>query len=388
MKISNADVKIILFANTDWYLYNFRLPLAKTLKNLGYNVVLISPPGKYGTLILAEGIQWLQISMNRRSLAPWEEIKFIKELISLYKRESPDLVHHFTVKPVIYGTLAARINGIHSRINAVTGLGYVFTDKSLLSSILKPIVKILYRFVLDGKFSRLILQNNDDREYFINNRLVKSDKIRVIRGSGVNTKKFSQINEYNKLNSKIRILLATRLLWDKGLGEYVAAAKILKKECSNCQFIIAGSPDNGNPTSVPYDRIQKWSEEGVIEFLGHIDNMPALLHTVDLVVLPSYREGTPRILLEAAACGLPIVATDVPGCREVVKHEVNGLLVPVKDIISLSEAIKYMVNNPTERERMGKSGREKILSEFDEKIVIEETIDVYKEIHIKKRQRT
>ena len=373
-------MKALFFANTDWYLYNFRLALAKAVREMGIEVVLISPPGDFGPRLRAEGFRWIPVPMNRRSLNPWSEAKFIVELVSLYRRERPDIVHHFTIKPVIYGSIAARLAGIVRRVNAVTGLGHVFISQNIRAGLLRPVVRSLMKFALNGPQGRLVLQNGDDRDLFLKYKLVATGRVRLIRSSGVDTSKFRWISGNGNTRGRIRVLLATRLIWEKGIGEYVEAARLLKRDCGNIEFMIAGSNDEGNPASVPNAFISKWAGEGVIHPLGHVDNMAGLLSRVDIVVLPSYREGVPRILIEAAACGLPLVATDVPGCREIVAHNVNGLLVPAKDSISLAGAIRHLSANPDERVRMGEAGRKKALEEFDEKIVIRETLGVYREL--------
>lgn len=376
-------MKILLFANTDWYLYNFRLPLAKFLKEKGLEVVLISPPGTYVSRLEEQGFRHISLPMERRSLNPWQEAKLLTHLTKLYTKEQPDLVHHFTIKSVIYGSLAAQFAGIKARVNAVTGLGHVFTSHSWQARLLRPLVRSLFRIALRGPQSRLILQNPDDYQSFIEARLAPSNSLRLIRGSGVDTERFQPSPPNHREEGKtrvFRVLLATRLLWEKGIGEYVEAARILKPRYPSIEFLLAGSPDHGNPASVPPEQILVWEREGMITALGHVENMENLLRQVDLAVLPSYREGTPRSLLEAAACGLPIVTTDVPGCREIVQQSVNGLLVPVKNAQALAEAIRYLVENPQERTKMGKAGREKVLAEFDQRIVLEKTFEVYREV--------
>ena len=373
-------MKILLFANTDWYLYNFRLALAKAIRELGVEVVLVSPPGDYGPRLKKEGFHWISLKMNRRSLNPWAEAKVVSALTSIYRREHPDLVHHFTIKSVIYGAIAARVAGIPNQVNAVAGLGHVFTSDSVQARVLRPIVRALFRLILRMSPGRMILQNADDRDLFLKNRLVGPDSIRVIRGSGVNTSKFCQHRQEDRQSKDLRVLMATRLLWEKGVGEYVEAARMVKAILPDVEFLLAGAPDDGNPSSVPSATIGSCQKKGIITALGHVEDMAALLQEVDIVVLPSYREGTPRILLEAAASGLPIVTTDVPGCREIVEHDVNGLLVPAKDPRALAEALESLANNPEERRRMGEEGRKKVLEEFDERIVIRRTMDVYREL--------
>jgi glycosyltransferase involved in cell wall biosynthesis len=376
-------MKIILFANTDWYLYNFRLPLAKFLKEKGIEIVLISPHGDYVSRLKEAGFRHISLPMERRSLNPWQEAKLLTHLTKLYTKEKPDLVHHFTIKSVIYGSLAAQLAGIQARVNAVTGLGHVFTSKSWQARLLRPLVKSLFRIALRGQQSRLIVQNPDDYQSFLETRLAPLNSLRLIRGSGVDTERFqpSHPSPAEVENRQVlRVLLATRLLWEKGIGEYVEAARLLKPRYPFIEFLLAGSPDSGNPASVPPEQIMAWEREGMITALGQVENMENLLRQVDLAVLPSYREGTPRSLLEAAACGLPIVTTDVPGCREIVQPGVNGLLVPCRNAQKLAVAIQEMVENPEARTRMGKASRAKVLAEFDQRIVLEKTYEVYREV--------
>lgn len=342
---------------------------------------MVSPPGVYGERLRDEGFRWLPVPLVRRSLNPWAEAKLLWTLIGIYRKECPTLVHHFTIKSVVYGCIAAHFARTEARINAVTGLGHVFINENIRTAMLRPVVRILLRLALCGRRGRLILQNRDDQALFLKNRLVKSTRIRIIRGSGVDSKRFSpSIKAISDGACRpFRVLLATRLLWEKGVGEYIEAARLLRGE-GKIQFLLAGSPDPGNPASVPTEKLMEWMESGLVNWLGHSDDISQLLNKVDLIVLPSYREGTPRILLEGASCGLPIVTTDVPGCREVVENGVNGLLVPAKDSGALAKAIKYIFDHSAERERMGTAGRNKILAEFEQALVIESTLAVYREV--------
>lgn len=342
--------------------------------------MLISPDGPYGKRFLSEGFRWVALPMNRRSLNVWSELILLKQLFFIYRSEKPDLVHHFTIKCVIYGSIAAALAGVRRRINAVTGLGHVFIDKGFRAFILRPVVLILFRLFLQAGFCRLILQNPDDRELFLNKGLANPEIIRLIRGSGVNTDLFRPAVKPLKENRPFKVLLATRLLKEKGIEEYVNAARIIKDDGYAVDFLIAGLPDIGNPSSFSKEEIEQWQSEGVIIYIGHVEDMPSLLKRVDIVVLPSYREGTPKILLEAASCALPVIATDVPGCREVVENKINGLLIPVRNSDKLVSALKYLFNNREERVRMGNLGRDKVLKEFDERIVIIKTMAVYDEV--------
>lgn len=375
-----APMKVILFANTDWYLYNFRLSLAKALRAEGAEVVLISPHGSFGERLKDEGFRWITVPMRRSSLNPLREFGFLIHLARLYRSEKPDVVHNFTIKCVVYGAFAARLAGIQSRINAVAGMGYVFSSDARRAWLLRPLVRALLRLALGGRQSRLVLQNPEDHATFVASGLVDSDRVRLIAGSGVDVEHFHPMEDVAPRDGIFRVLLAARLLWDKGVREYVEAARHLKAQGLPIEFLLAGNPDEGNPASVPATVIQAWREEGVVKLLGHVDHMPACFRRVDLAVLPSYREGLPKSLIEAAACGLPVIASDVPGCREAVVQGSTGLLVPSRDTRALAEAIRFMRDNPEICARMGKAGRDRVLREFDENIILEKTLDVYREL--------
>lgn len=372
-------MKIALFANTEWYLYNFRRSLAVALRDAGHEVVLISPSGPYGEKLRELGFRWIPAPMDRRSLNPLRELSLVIWLKSLFRQEQFNLVHGFTIKCAVYGSLAARLAGIPARVNAVAGMGYVFTSDDAKARMLRPIVRGLMGRALGGSGARLILQNPDDVALFEKAQLVDPQSIRLIPGSGVNCVRFTP-NDTHARGDKFRVLLAARLLWDKGLGEFVEAARQLKAKGHNIEFLLAGDPDPGNPAAVPESDIRAWVDEGLLQWLGHVDDMPALFRSVDTVVLPSYREGLPKGLIEAGACGLPLITTDVPGCREVVIDGVDGLLVPARDADALAAAIGRLDKDPALCNALGGAARNKALKEFDERIVIERTIDVYHEL--------
>jgi glycosyltransferase involved in cell wall biosynthesis len=354
-------MKIIFFANTDWYLFNFRLPLAHWLRARGHEILFLSPPGDYCERLRAAGFRWEPLPMDRRSLNPWREWRLLNHIRRLYARERPDLVHHFTIKSVVYGSLAARTLGIRRRVNAVTGQGHVFTDSGLKARALRPLVRALLRLALGGAGSRLILQNPDDERAFRTAGLIDPERIRLIRGSGVDTTRF---------------------------GEYVAAARVLRASGMAIECLLAGEPDPGNPAAIPEDQLERWRAEGNVVLLGHVDDMPALLERVDIAVLPtSYGEGVPRSLLEAAACGLPLIATDVPGCREIVRDDENGLLIPARDSAALTAAIRRLSQDAALRARFGAASRARVLDDFDQTLVFERTLEVYRELEAMDRHR-
>lgn len=373
-------MKLVLFANTDWYLYNFRGSLALALKEQGHDLLLISPPGTYGEKLRALGLRWEPVPMERRSLNPLREARVLLWLVSLFREEQPALVHGFTIKCAVYGSLAARLAGVPARVNAVAGMGYVFTSNDIRARVLRPLVRALMHAALDGRNARLILQNPDDVALFERARFVDAAHIRLIAGSGVDCSRFIARDGTRDPANPLRVLLAARLLWDKGLAEYVAAARQLRTEGREIEFLLAGDPDPGNPAAVPEDIVRGWVAEGVLKWLGHVDDMPQLFANVDMVVLPSYREGLPKGLIEAAACALPLVTTDVPGCREVVTDGVTGLLVPPRDPAALAAAIARLDDDGELRKKLGAAARDKALAEFDARIVINKTMGVYREL--------
>ncbi|WP_374012391.1 glycosyltransferase family 4 protein [Pseudoxanthomonas koreensis] len=370
---------VLLFANTDWYLYNFRRSLALALREAGYEVLLVSPPGDYGTRLQALGLRWEPLAMDRRSLNPLREAALLARLWRLLRREKPDLVHGFTIKCAIYGGLAARLAGVEARIHAVAGMGYVFTSKSLRARLLRPLVRQLMRTGFAGRHARLILQNPDDVDAIVKAGLVDQSGIHLIEGSGVDCTRFHPADP-NVGSGRLRVLLPARVLWDKGLAEYVEAARSLRAEGRAIDFLLAGTPDPGNPASVPAHEVRAWVSDGTLEWLGHVEDMPALFQSVHVVALPSYREGLPKGLIEAGACGRALVTTDVPGCREVVQHEVDGLLVPPRDAAALAAAIRRLDDDRALLQRLGDAARATALARFDERIVIGRTMAVYAEV--------
>jgi glycosyltransferase involved in cell wall biosynthesis len=376
--------KILFFANTDWYLFNFRLALAKHLRLRGVEVVMVTPYGSYGEKLEAEGFRWIPVPMARRSLNPLHEAWFLWRLFHIYQTEKPDIAHHFTLKCVVYGGLAARFVGIKGIVGDIAGMGFVFASSSTLAIMLRPLVRILLRIAFGGEKCRLIVQNPYDQDVIISASITDPANVTLIPGSGVNTDKFSPTTKPLVSEGPKKVLLAARLLWEKGIAEYIEAAQQLNSLGHSVDFLLAGEPDMGNPNSVQQEQVEIWRRAGIIKPVGHIDDMAELLKSVDIMVLPSfYREGVPRSLIEAAAAGLPIVTTDTPGCRDIVENGINGFLVPIHDGNALAEALRKILEDPTLASRMGKAGRAKALAEFDEQLVFEKTVDVYRKLNSK-----
>lgn len=374
--------KVLLFANTDWYLFNFRLSLAKALRDAGFDVLLVSPAGPYGERLRSEGFRWREAPMRRRSLNVLRELSLVLWLARLIRSEGVCLVHGMTIKCAIYGSLASLIavRGERcrpARVSSIAGMGYVFTSDQRLAKALRPLVRGLMKLTLGGRKASVIVQNSDDASLLARSGLVEQASIRVIKGSGVNCDRFFPAPSDARGSSKLKVVLPARLLWDKGVAEFVDAARILHNEGRAVEFLLAGTTDPGNPTSVSESDVRAWVDEGLVTWLGHVDDMPALFRAVDIVALPSYREGLPKGLIEAAACALPLVATDAPGCREVVTHEVDGLVVPLRNSEALARAIARLLDDAGLRERLGAAARRKAREQFDEAIVNNFTIEVY-----------
>ena len=366
-------MKAVLFANTDWYLYNFRIEYAKFLRSQGWDVVLMSPDGEYVEKIEALGFRHIDMEFSRKGMNPAAESDAIRRIREVYEAEQPDLVHHFTIKCMIYGSIAARQVGVKSIVNSVTGLGFVFLSQKPHVKLVRAVVKSLYKKAFKG--TQVIFENPDDRALFIEMGLVGEDNSHVILGTGIDTDAFVPVRPPDSVPLTI---LPARMLWDKGIGEFVDAAAAIRKEGINARFALIGKMDEGNPACIEYETLTRWQKEGNVEWWGWQDDIYTSISLADIVCLPSYREGLPKILLEAAACGRPIVTTDVPGCRETVINGVNGLLVKVKSAESLKNALVRLINDRDLRVKMGEASRNFAVTRFSNDIVNAETYKIYR----------
>jgi len=361
-------MRIVIFLNTSWNIYNFRLNLAKALKEKGNEVILVAPYDKYSD-ILSKEFKYYSINMSNKGTNPNEDMKLIFNIYKLYKKIKPDVVLNYTIKPNIYGNIACNILGIKT-INNISGLGTVFIKKTFITQI----VKYLYRYSL-SKSSKVFFQNKDDMNLFLKNNLVKDKICELIPGSGIDLDKFKPIKTIQK-SDNFKFLLIARLLWDKGIGEYIDATREIKKKYKNIDFLIVGAIWEDNPTAISKEQIEEWENQALISYLGTTDNIKEEIAKIDCIVLPSYREGTSRTLLEAAAMEKPIITTDVPGCREVVDDGINGYLCKVRDSKDLANKMKKILKLSTKNQlEMGKRGREKMIHEFNEKIVIKSYLE-------------
>jgi glycosyltransferase involved in cell wall biosynthesis len=367
--------KILLVANTDWYLYNFRLSLAKRLREEGWETVLISPDGPYRQALLESGFKWIQLPLSRRGVLPTVEVRTFIQLRRIYRQEKPDLIHHHTIKPNIYGSLAATASGDPAIVNSITGLGYLFLSSDIFARLLRPFAVFLYRKAFQHPRVRVIFENRGDREVFLRHAIVQPGQHTLIRGVGVDLERFDFAP---MLAGDPLVILPARMLWDKGVGDFISAARTLKSRNLQVQFALVGDIDPGNPSSIPRSQLEAWVEEGMVAWWGHRMDMPEIYAASHVVVLPSKAEGTPTVLLEAAAAGRPVVASDIAGCREVVIPGKTGLLVPPEEPEALANALESLLENQAWAREMGRKARRHIEKHFDQDSVNEKTIAVYR----------
>ena len=365
-------MKIVFLSHLDLNLYLFRLPIMIELKKRGHSVFALTPKGDYFKEFMQHGIIPISYEIKRESLNALEEVKVVKSIRKIIHQINPDILHTFMHKPNIYGNLS----GAKNIINTVTGLGSFFVHNDPKSRMVRYAIENLYR--ITTKFSKkVIFQNSDDMHYFLKKGIIKEDKAVLIKSSGVDTDYFKPgpkneelIKELKIDESKPVVLMIARVIKDKGVLEFIEAAEILK---DSANFLHAGEIDYGNRNALKPD----WKN---VKYLGFRKDIKKIISIADIVVLPSYREGTPRTLLEAGAMGKPLIATDVPGCRDVVKDGYNGFLVPARDVTKLVEKLRILINNADLREKFGKNSREFVKNEFDVKLVVSRYIKVYKEI--------
>lgn len=371
--------RLLYLVNIPRFFMSHRLALALAARAAGHevHVATASHDRENVDRIRATGLTWHGLPLQQHGTNPLLELGALGRILALYRELRPDLAHHVTVKALLYGNLAARLGGVPAVVNTVSGLGYVFSSQDRRSRLLRGAVSQGYRLLLRHPNACTIFQNPDDREHFVQGGLVRADQTQVIRGSGVDVTHFAPRPEPGGIP---RVLFVGRLLWQKGLAAFVAAARQLRGEGVEAQFAIAGYGEAGNPDSVPAETLAAWQDEGLIDWLGRRDDMPQVYADATLVCLPSWREGVPRALIEAAACGRALVASDVPGCREIVQHEVNGLLVPPRDPASLADALRRLLQDASLRRRMGDAGRELARREFSLERVNAETLALYEHL--------
>lgn len=360
--------RIVIVANTTWNIYNFRLNIIRKLIAEGHDVIVMAPVDKFVayTETLRE-VNHIPIQhLDRDSVNPIRDLQLLFEFIRLYRKHKPDLILHYTVKPNIYGGLAARLLRIPS-VAVITGLGYSLIHEGWINVVTRMLYKLALPF-----HRKVIFENEDDKALFENEKLVSPAKCVSIKGCGVDTSYFSP----NGVMSETDVLTFSfigRLLYDKGVREFIRAAHLVKKQHNNIQFWLIGEIDKENPSSIRNDDLMKWVRDPDIHYHGATDSIRRYIEQSDCIVLPSYREGMPRVIMEAMSMARPVITTDTAGCRETVDAGVNGYLVPVRDAEALAGAMHDFIGmSSAERQRMGQAGREKVLNEFDDKIIADQ----------------
>ena len=366
-------MRVAIVINTSWNIYNFRMSLIEALLAEGHEVVAIAPKDAYSQRLMAAGCTFVPVEMEQGT-NPITDLYLVWRLYKTYKKVKPDVLLHYTIKPNIYGAVAAHWAGIPA-INNVSGLGTVFITKDYISSIALKLYKYAFRYP-----AKVFFQNKDDRRLFLRNKLVRAGITEVLPGSGINLQQFVPAEGFAR-NRPFVFLMVARVLYDKGVVEFVQASKLVQEKYPDVKCRLLGAVYERSRSGIRHQKLQEWLATGVIEYLGATDDVAAVIDTADCVVLPSYREGTPRTLLEAAAMAKPLIATNVPGCREVVEHGQNGLLCRVRSAQDLADKMLQMVQlSDEELERMGQVSRQIAVTRFDDRIVIQKYLHAIEEV--------
>jgi glycosyltransferase involved in cell wall biosynthesis len=412
---SEDSGKLLYFIGVDWFFYSHFLDRAIAAKEQGYDVVVLTGLTRDDDPLAEHGIKLIGIPFERRSMNPLGLMRNLVNVIRILKQEKPDIIHQVALKPILVGSIATRVVGIKRVINAVVGLGFAFSSETDSAKTARRFVSMLFDLVLDKKHAKTVFENADDRDYFLQQGWVTEQGAVLIRGAGVDIERFSPgsvrlptqatsetsvdttdeatIGAEAALTSGARgtippaalsapaptVMLLSRMLWDKGIGEFVGAARMLTRQHGKqyAQFVLVGDPDDDNRGSISREQLLAWQQEGIVRWWGYKPDVANVLTKATISCLPSYREGLPKSLLESLAMGLPCIATDVPGCREAVKDGINGLLVPPRDTAALANAIYLLLGDPELRQQFGQASRKMAVEEFSREIVNKQTLDLY-----------
>jgi glycosyltransferase involved in cell wall biosynthesis len=370
--------KLLFLIAEDRLFWSHRLPIARAALRSGFEVTIATRVCGKAQMIRDEGFRLIPLQLVRGSYAPLNELRAIHELRQVYHTEHPDIVHHVALKPVLYGSIAALGRKEIRVINALTGLGYLATSSSLKARLLGLPIWNTLRFLLNRANSQVLLQNQDDKQLLVTKLRVSPEKVTVIRGSGVDMSLFLPTPE--PVGIPI-VLLASRMLWIKGIAEFVEAANLLRSKGITARFVLAGDRDLNSPSNIPAQQLLEWQRSGAVEWWGHHQEMSQIFKQANIVCLPSHGgEGVPKVLIEAAASGRAIVTTDVSGCRDIVRQGINGTLVPPRNVAALAKAIEDLFKDPGMRLQMASRGREIAANEFSEEVVVHETLALYREL--------
>lgn len=369
--------KLLFLVTEDWYFCSHRLALGRAAANAGHDVLLLTRIDEHRAAVEAAGLRVKPLPWRRGGFGPWREVRALWTIWRTYRRERPDIVHHVAMKPIIYGSIAARLAGVPKVINAVAGVGFLFISERPLVRKLRPMLRWVLGQALTHPGTYVLVQNPDD-ESLVRDLGVAAAHVVTIAGSGIDTSEFSpRVRSCEPSSGTPVVTMVSRMLWDKGVGELIQAVRLLRARGVMLTVRLVGAASDDNPASISEATLRGWEVEGLVAWAGQRSDIPDVWRESDVAVLPSYREGLPRALLEAASVGLPLVATDVPGCREIVRHDETGLLVPPKDAAALAAAIERLVSEPGLRARMGRSARRAAETRYAESVVLASYLELY-----------
>ena len=371
--------RLVILVNQDWFFLSHFLDRALAAKRAGYDVLVACPDSGRAVEISQAGLRYEPIEMRRHGTNPWREWLTLLQLRSVYAAQRPQLIWQIGLKPIVLGTFASSLAGRSGGIvNAPVGMGFVFTGYGAKARLLRPILRVALRWFLNPGRSRVVFENQDDMRELIDARAVRRSDAVLIRGAGVDLRRFAPAPEPQGVPV---VLFASRLIWEKGVGLFVEASRLLRARRVTARFVIAGGVDHDSSSAVAETQLREWLEEGVVEWVGARRDMPGVLASCHVFCLPTwYREGLPKVLLEAMACERAVVTTDAVGCREAVTHMDNGLLVPPKDAKALADALELLLNDPVLRSRLASRGRERAMNEFSTETICEQTLAVFRSL--------
>ncbi|AIF81294.1 alpha-D-QuiNAc alpha-1,3-galactosyltransferase [endosymbiont of Acanthamoeba sp. UWC8] len=367
-------MKIILFSNADWHFVAHLMPIALAAKEKGYDIKVITCVNEHGEEIKKQGLELFPINLERFGLNIFKELKIIFQLIAVYRKEKPDIAQHFGIKPILYGSIAAIFNKVPKVINTFLGMGFVFISDKLWVKAIRVVFTNLLKLFMLKQNSIIIVQNKDDKELLLKENIAKPAQIFAQCSVGIDLKNFLPLSEPN---GKPVFALMARMILDKGIAEFAAAAEIINNKGLEAEFWLVGAPDPDNSRSVTEYQLREWEDKKIIKWLGFQSNIKTIWEKAHVAVLPSYREGLSRSLLEAAALGRALITTDAPGCRELVEDGINGLLVKVRDADSLAEAIEKLIVDNQLRTSLALKARETVVRDYSEEVIVKRMLKFY-----------
>ena len=375
--------KLLIFVNVDWFFLSHRLELARAAIKSGYKVYLLTEDTGHSKEVEKYGIKFLSININRSSINIFNEFLLILKVVKIYLNIKPNIVHHVALKSIFIGTIASVVTGVPQvKLNALTGMGYIFINNNPVNYILRCVVLLVMRIASYNNFIT-VFQNSSDMLYMIKKNIVSNTQSFLIKGAGVNIHKFKYRTDSRV--KRVQFLLASRMLYDKGVVEYIAASRLILKEYNGSlkfRFILAGPVDYFNKKAINKHDLLAMVNNNTIVWYNELtnDRIAKLMQSVNVVVLPSYHEGLPKVLIEAGAIGRPIVCTDVPGCNEIITNGVNGFLVPPRDHVELARKMLLLAEDHNLRKRMGENARKLFEKNFTSEIIINQTLSLYKKV--------